>query len=101
MTVVYLCYHHNSKFESFIISWNTFHATQIFNTFIITTTVCVSEFIDIFEDVKKDRILTVNILKAIVDMGIEKSKMTDLLVPINCHGDHYLKFETVDKCSLF
>jgi hypothetical protein len=117
-------------------SWNTFHATQIFNTFIITTTVCVSEFIDIFEyrlghmyifgilfllivlehlsqkyqliednssteqeDVKKDRILTVNILKAIADMGIEKPKMKDLLVPINCHGDHYLKFETVDKCT--
>jgi hypothetical protein len=35
------------------------------------------------EDVKKDRILTVNILKAIADMGIEKPKMKDLLVPIN------------------
>jgi uncharacterized protein (DUF111 family) len=41
----------------------------------------------------------VNILKAIVDMGIEKPKLTDLLVPINCHGDHYLQFETVDKCT--
>jgi hypothetical protein len=25
--------------------------------------------------------------------------MTDLLVPINCQGDHYLQFETVDKCT--
>ncbi|VDI58647.1 sacsin, partial [Mytilus galloprovincialis] len=48
---------------------------------------------------EKDRTLTYNILKSIVDMEINKSELSEILIPINSSREECIVFEKVEKCT--
>ncbi|CAC5408780.1 unnamed protein product [Mytilus coruscus] len=50
-------------------------------------------------EVEKDRTLTYNILKSIVAMEINKSELSNMLIPINSSSEECIVFEKVEKCT--
>ncbi|XP_063435464.1 sacsin-like isoform X1 [Mytilus trossulus] len=50
-------------------------------------------------ELEKDQTLTYTILKSIVAMEIDKSELTELLVPINSSREDCIVFDKVDNCT--
>ncbi|XP_052102786.1 sacsin-like [Mytilus californianus] len=50
-------------------------------------------------ELEKDRTLTYNILKSIVAMDINKSELSEILIPINSQSEECIVFEKVEKCT--
>ncbi|XP_052102784.1 sacsin-like [Mytilus californianus] len=50
-------------------------------------------------ELEKDQILTHNILKSIIAMEIDKSELTELLIPINSYREDCIVFEKVENCT--